>query len=227
MQLCLCYMLGAWGFPGTETVVCTKSARLARALPETVLRSRADSTTKKYLGAYRRWKSWVAQREGLVAFPVNVAHFALYLLHVGETTQSRAAVEEAVCAMAWVQRMAGAESLAKNVMIKSVVEGFQRMLAKPKRKKEPVKPQLLQEIVASMSVIPTLTEVRLSNICLLAYAAFLRYDELGKLRCCDVSFFPENMEIAITSSKTDQLRQGKSVPIAQSVLPTCPVAMMK
>ena len=29
--------------------------RLAMALLETVLKSRADSTTKKYLGAFQRW----------------------------------------------------------------------------------------------------------------------------------------------------------------------------
>ena len=28
---------------------------LAEALPETVLKSRADSTTKTYLGAFKRW----------------------------------------------------------------------------------------------------------------------------------------------------------------------------
>ena len=30
--------------------------RLAEALPITVAKARADSTKKKYMGAYRRWK---------------------------------------------------------------------------------------------------------------------------------------------------------------------------
>jgi len=34
---------------------------LAGRLPNTKLHSRADSTTKKYLGAFRRWKSWASQ----------------------------------------------------------------------------------------------------------------------------------------------------------------------
>ena len=29
--------------------------RLADAFPQTVLKARADSTTRKYLGAYKRW----------------------------------------------------------------------------------------------------------------------------------------------------------------------------
>ncbi|KAL5502672.1 hypothetical protein EMCRGX_G009481 [Ephydatia muelleri] len=31
--------------------------RLAKALPATVLKCKADSTTKKYLGAFQRWKT--------------------------------------------------------------------------------------------------------------------------------------------------------------------------
>ena len=37
--------------------------RLARELPAVVLSSRADSTTKNYLGAYRRWKAWADSRQ--------------------------------------------------------------------------------------------------------------------------------------------------------------------
>ncbi|KAL5496951.1 hypothetical protein EMCRGX_G013331 [Ephydatia muelleri] len=51
----------------SPAAVCSKQAllgnledpklrRLAQSLPATVLRSRADSTTKKYLGAFQRWK---------------------------------------------------------------------------------------------------------------------------------------------------------------------------
>ena len=36
--------------------------RLATHLPETVLHSRADSTVRKYLGAFQRWKLWARAR---------------------------------------------------------------------------------------------------------------------------------------------------------------------
>jgi len=32
---------------------------LASRLPDTILHSRASSTVKKYIGAFRRWKRWV------------------------------------------------------------------------------------------------------------------------------------------------------------------------
>ena len=79
--------------------------------------------------------------------------------------------------------------------------GLQRILAKPK-KKDPVTHEMLQKLVADMAVPPT--DVRLAAICLLCYAAFLRFDELEKLTSCDVKFSQGKMDIIITSNKTDQ-----------------------
>ena len=67
--------------------------RLADALPETVLRSRADSTTKKYLGAFKRWKQWATGHE-LQDFPTAAHHVVLYLQHIAQTTGSKAAMEK-------------------------------------------------------------------------------------------------------------------------------------
>ena len=199
---------------------------LAKALPETVLKARADSTTKKYLGAFRRWASWAAERAELTVFPVEMPQFALYLQHLGETTKSRAAVEEAVNAVSWAQRLAGQTEIARNGLIKSVVEGFQRQLARPKKRKEPVTVQMLQEIVASMNP-ESLSSVRLVTLCLLAFAAFLRFNEISQLRCCDVKIIGDKLEVFIRGSKTDQFQQGDRVPIVRSGLSTCPVSMLE
>ena len=51
--------------------------RLAEALPTTVLSIRADSTTRKYLGAFKRWKLWAEARQGVPVFPVQEIHLAL------------------------------------------------------------------------------------------------------------------------------------------------------
>ena len=58
---------------------------------------------------------------------------------------------------------------------------------------------------------PSSSELRLAASCLLAFAAFLHYDELEKLRCCDIVFLESSMSIHISSSKTNQYQQGDSV----------------
>lgn len=64
-------------------------------------------------------------------------------------------------------------------------------------------------------------------VCLLAFAGFLRCEELLKLECADVEFNAQGLLLNITSSKTDQFREGASLVIARTGLSTCPVAMME
>ena len=67
---------------------------LACKLPITVLHSRADSTTRKYLGAFKRWKAWTTSHK-LVPIPAKPHEVALYLQHLADETGSKSAVEEA------------------------------------------------------------------------------------------------------------------------------------
>ena len=83
--------------------------RLAEALPSSVLHCKANTTTKKYLGAFRRWKIW-ATEHNLQVFPVEGVHIALYLQHLAETKCSKSAVEEAVNGLAWAHSMAESPS---------------------------------------------------------------------------------------------------------------------
>ena len=73
----------------------------------------------------------------------------------------------------------------------------------------------------------SLADVRALTFCLLGFAGFLRYDELSKLRLCDISIYESHMELFIESSKTDQLRQGAVVVIARTGTSLCPVAMLE
>ena len=59
---------GTW--PLLEEIQDPELKGLADKLPKTVLKSRADSTTKKYLGAFRKWKQW-ALKHGAKSFPVD------------------------------------------------------------------------------------------------------------------------------------------------------------
>lgn len=104
------------------------------------------------------------------------------------------------------------------------MEGLKRKLAKPKVKKEPVTIDMLSAMVGSLSSSPSLSEIRLLAI---SYAAFLRYDEISSLRCCDITFSSRSMSVRINSSKTDQYRQGDSVLVARTDSALCLVSMLE
>lgn len=202
--------------------------RLAEGLPSTVVGSRADSTVAKYLRAFQRWKNWVARHAAEISvYPVKEAHFALYLQYLAETSKSKATVEEAVNAIAWVQQLADHQPVSASPFIRATLAGLQRQLARPKVRKEPVTVEMLNSIVGSLGPSPKLSEIRLAASVLLAFAAFLRFDELAKLRCCDIKFTESAMSVHIVSSKTDQYRQGDTVLVARTGNATCPVAMLE
>ena len=108
--------------------------KLAQALPKSLLQSRATSTTRKYLGAFKCWRIWATSYQ-LQAFPVEVTDLALYLQHLGETKASKSAVEEAVNSLAWAHSMAGIPSPTTSPFIQATLEGLKRALAKPVCKK--------------------------------------------------------------------------------------------
>lgn len=59
----------------------------------------------------------------------------------------------------------------------------------------------------------------------LAFSAFLRFDELVSLRFCDVVVFEDHLVLNILKSKTDQYRQGSQVLVSKGVTSACPYSM--
>ena len=53
------------------------------------------------------------------------------------------------------------------------------------------------------------------------------FDELAKLRCCDVNFHNSDyVKITVVSSKTDVYRDGSSVLLARTGTVTCPYTIL-
>ena len=109
--------------------------RLATCLPDTLLQGKANSTTTKYVRGFMKWKAWAGPRIEVKMFPVDEVHFALYLQHVANTTNSRASVEEAVNAISWAHQLAGLPPISSSAFVRATLAGLQRKLAKPKVKK--------------------------------------------------------------------------------------------
>ena len=93
-------------------------------------------------------------------FPVQEVHFALYLQHLGEAVQSKAAVEEAVNAIGWVHQLAGHPPIVASPFVRATLAGLQRKLAKPKVPKEPITTDILVTLVDSLGPTPILADIR-------------------------------------------------------------------
>eukprot|EP00731_Ephydatia_muelleri_P026444 Em0018g544a len=102
-RACNQQLVGDW--PLLRDLQKPELQQLAAGLPDVVLSGRADSTTKKYLGAFQRWK------------------------HLSTSKHSRSAVEEVVHALVWVHKMAGIESPTESRLVQSVLAGLRRILS--------------------------------------------------------------------------------------------------
>ena len=142
---------------------------LACKLPNIVLHSCTDTTTRKYLVAFKRWKAWATSHK-LVPIPAKPHEFAL---HLANETASKAAVGEACHALAWVHSTAGLAPPPSHPFVKATLEGLQRSLAKPEVKKEPVTLVMLEAMVDDASKSGSLSDLHLVTACLLSFAGFL------------------------------------------------------
>ena len=201
---------------------------LTDRLPVTILNSRANSTVKKYLGAYRRWKIW-AIPHNLNPVPARPHEFILYLQHLDKVTTSKAAVEEAHNALSWVHASPGLLPITLDPFVKATLEGLQWILASPVVKKEPITTdqEMLEAIAQEAKSSGSLSDLRLATAWLLGFVGFFHFDELINLQPCDFELQAEMMAKRIVCSKTDQLRQVDRVVVARTGTPTCSVAMLE
>ena len=129
--------------------------------------------------------------------------------------------------LTWLHQVAGLPSVGDAPLVWVTLAGLRSELVWPKMCKEPVTADMLRVMVDLVGQEPSLSDVRLLVLCLVAFAGFMRCDEFLKLQCSDIAFGTESMTINITSSKRDQYREGSSLLIARTWLPTCSVAMME
>ena len=71
----------------------------------------------------------------------------------------------------------------------------------------------------------SLGDIRDVCFCLLAFAGFLRFDELSRLSRSDTSSFQDHIALYFSKSKPDQLGKGCTLVIASTGTPTCSSAL--
>ena len=96
---------------------------------------------------------------------------SLYMVHLNEPTQSKAAVEEIVHAISWLHKVSGLQPPNASPLVHTTLEGLQRKLAKPKKSKEPITVEMLAAMVEAVGPSPSLTDARFLAMCLIGFVA--------------------------------------------------------
>ena len=185
---------------------------------------KADGTVRSYLGGFKRWKCWASSNH-VCHFPPNPFQVAVYLKCLLNEAYSPFPVLSAVYSIDWALQLAGLSKISNHPLVSSMVDSAsQRILGRPKVKKDPITPEMLKALVESKITDKSfsLSDLRFVALCLIAFAGFFRFSELCHIKACDVKFFPSYVSIFLESSNCDQFRDGAWIVIARTDLPTCP-----
>ena len=125
--------------------------------------------------------------------------------------------------------MGGKQSLSEHPLVKSILAVAQCLLAYSNIQEgayHSLSVRTVSCLQGPLDSMASLYNIRSVVICLLAFAAFLRFDKLAKLVRFDVKIESDMLKLFIQSSKTDQFRDGAWIVTASFGKTTCPVAMM-
>ena len=157
---------------------------------------------------------------------ISVSLYLESLIQVGSPYSS---FESACYGINWAHNLYGFQSPcdSKYLLVRNVLEAAKRGLAKPVSRKEPVTPVMILDICNRFAGLnANLSDLRLATICVTAYTAFLRYNDLASLRCCDVSFCDSFVKNNVYKSKTDVYSDGAYV-LAKTGHVSCPFNLLR
>ena len=134
--------------------------------------------------------------------PVRAFHVAIYLASICQNANTASPIIKAFYSIKWIHDLLDLDTPTNSNLVKNVMEASKRKLAKPVNKKEPITVDMLEKVFDTLYSENNLKNQRIICTCLIAFAGFLRSEELLKLKCSDVIFENQYMSIFIESSKT-------------------------
>ena len=152
--------------------------------------------------------------------PAAPAYVALYLLSVLQASTSPSPVRSALYSIRWAHDVAGLQSPTSHTLPQKVLESARRRLAHQTSKKLPMTREILLKFFQNLH--GSLVDTRFMAMALLAFAGFLRFNELSSLRPKDVVSHATYFELFIERSKTDEYREGAVIPIIKTGTKLCP-----
>lgn len=187
-------------------------------VPELLKDSGAASTGKTYHRRFLRWRKW-AINTGLGVgdtFPAKALHVAIYLASTIQTAISPSPVISAFYSIKCHHDLVDLKSPTDSKLVSNIMEAGKRRLARPVINKEPETIKMLSDMFYSLHSEGNVKNQRIICACLVAYAGFLRSEELLKTKRSDILIDSIHMRGFIESSKTDKYKEGAWILISRT-----------
>jgi integrase len=199
---------------------------LADKMADYLLKSKADSTNRKYHSSFKKWENFIVSKGGS-ALPASPIHVALYVTNLLDNGCSDSTVLSSVYGIKWAHKLNNMPDPTENGYVTNLMEAAKRIAHKPIKKKEPITSDIIISLCDTYSAETDILIVRDLCMIVLCYSGFLRFDEVSNLRCNDIAFFAEHFSIQIRKSKTDVYRSGKEIVINKGSTSACPYNVLK
>lgn len=175
----------------------------------------------QYCYAVRRFFGYCTVFEDGISLPIDSILAARYLSFLKHSNSAIGAVKTAYNALKWLHNFVPNINKFNDPLDDKVVKGvFDCALRSLDTKRNPKKP-LTKDIIASIMDSSwedgSILNLRNCLIISLAFSLLLRHDEISHVSCNHIMFCKGGLKILIPSSKTDVLKNGKFVFLAQDV----------
>ena len=191
-----------------------------------MLKSRADATAKSYMRVIKKLLDWCKSRQISFELPFPLGVVSLYLFDVQQSCTSSSSVILTHAALKWLQSFVPSVDCnpLNSDFCRNIIESAKRQRSQPIMKKKPITTEIIRNILDVYNKeYSNLKGLRIAALCSLAFAGFLRYDDLCNIVPKDIEFHNDYIRIFLPRSKTDTYREGNYVYISASSSKYCPV----
>ncbi|CAH3181310.1 unnamed protein product, partial [Porites lobata] len=152
--------------PDFQQVEDGRLRALVQDLPAVLLKSKADSTARKYEKGFNTWRKWASQFKEIVIFPASSVHVSLFFLSLIQESASCSTIDEVHYGLKWVHDLAGLPDPCNSSLVLPLIESAKRLLSIPVKKKEPVTPEAIQLLFSKYgSSSASLSDLRVLTLC--------------------------------------------------------------
>ena len=168
--------------------------QLAAELPHVLLSDKAHNTNKRYLSAFKKWEAW-AKSKSVAILPASKNYFPLFLVHLNDFVNSISTFDAVIHGVSWAHAKFGSQSPTRTVIIKQIIQAALRQLGKATINRElPLERSHILQLHDKFAQA-SFDQLQILTLAMLSFVAFLRWDDLSRLRRYDLKFHNDHIAI--------------------------------